>query len=306
MNASGPSPPPSDAQQPHAGIVRSGSEAPPHRAILGMRVDATTYTDAIQRIVAWAHGSECRTVGVATVNNVMEAYDDPSYRSVMNRCDLVTSDGQPLVWGLKLLGVKGATRVYGPELTPRLLAYAADEGLSIGFYGGSPEVIDALCAVTAERWPSLRIGYAYSPPFRPLDDVEDDEVVEAIVSSGIRVLFVGLGCPKQERWMDAHRDRLPIVQIGVGAAFDFLAGRKRQAPAMMQSAGLEWLFRLATEPRRLWKRYLHHNPRFVMMFGAQVLRARFGLIAATDDDEDADRIHDSYRVLPGASAGGER
>ena len=154
-----------------------------------MRVDAMTYTDAIHRILEWAHRNECRTVGVATVNNVMEAYDDPTYRAVMNRCDLVTSDGQPLVWGLKLLGLQGATRVYGPELTPRLLTCAADESLSVGFYGGSPAVIDALREVTAQRWPSLRVDYAFSPPFRPLTDVEDDEIVEAILSSGIRVLL---------------------------------------------------------------------------------------------------------------------
>jgi N-acetylglucosaminyldiphosphoundecaprenol N-acetyl-beta-D-mannosaminyltransferase len=188
----------------------------------------------------------------------------------------VTPDGMPLVWGLRLLSVPHATRVYGPELTPRLLARAAAEGVPVGFYGGSPEVIDALRTVAARRWPSLRVAYAYAPPFRELDDAEDDEIVRSIVDSGARILFVGLGCPKQERWMRAHQARLPLVQIGVGAAFDFLAGTKRQAPALLQRAGLEWAFRLATEPRRLWKRYLRHNPRFVMAFGAQVVRARFG------------------------------
>lgn len=247
-----------------------------HREILGMRVDATTYPDAIDRVLRWAEAGGARTVGVATVNNVMESHDDPSFRDVMNDCDLVTPDGVPLVWALKLLGVGDATRVYGPELTPRLLARAARDAVPVGFYGGSPEVIDALRDVAAERWPELRIAYAYSPPFRRLDDGEDDEIVKAILASGARILFVGLGCPKQERWMRAHRDRLPIVQLGVGAAFDFLAGTKRQAPAIMQRAGLEWLFRLATEPRRLWKRYLRHNPRFVALFGAQAVRARRG------------------------------
>ncbi len=252
----------------------SGNEGLPHRSILGMRVDALTYPDALERVVRWARAGEARTVGVATVNNVMEAYDHPPFRDVMNRCDLVTPDGTPLVWGLRLLGVPDATRVYGPELTPRLLARAAEAGLPVGFYGGSPEVIEALRAVAADRWPALKIAYAYSPPFRTLDDREDEEIVGAIVASGVRILFVGLGCPKQERWMDDHRDRLPLVQLGVGAAFDFLAGTKRQAPAILQRAGLEWLFRLATEPRRLWKRYLRHNPRFVALFGAQVVRAR--------------------------------
>jgi N-acetylglucosaminyldiphosphoundecaprenol N-acetyl-beta-D-mannosaminyltransferase len=247
-----------------------------HREILGMRVDATTYRDAVERILCWAYLDGSRAVGVATVNNVMESHDDPSFRDVMNECDLVTSDGVPLVWALRLLGVGDATRVYGPELTPRILARAERDAVPVGFYGGSPEVIDALRDVAVKRWPDLRITYAYSPPFRELREDEDDEIVGSILASGARLLFVGLGCPKQERWMQAHRDRLPIVQLGVGAAFDFLAGTKRQAPVIMQRAGLEWLFRLATEPRRLWKRYLRHNPRFVVLFGAQVLRACFG------------------------------
>ena len=251
-----------------------GNEGLAHRAILGMRVDALTYPEAIERVVRWARAGEGRTVGVATVNNVMEGYDHPPFRDVMNGCDLVTPDGTPLVWGLRLLGVSDATRVYGPELTPRLLARAAEVGVPVGFYGGSPEVVEALRVVAADRWPALTIAYAYSPPFRTLDDREDDEIVRAIVDSGARILFVGLGCPKQERWMSEHRDRLPLVQLGVGAAFDFLAGTKRQAPAVLQRAGLEWLFRLVTEPRRLWKRYLRHNPRFVALFGAQVIRDR--------------------------------
>ena len=253
-----------------------GNEGLDHRSILGMRVDATSYDDAIDRILGWARRGEHRTVGVATVNNVMESHDDPSFREVMNACDLVTPDGMPLVWGLRMLSVPQATRVYGPELTPRLLERAAAVGVPVGFYGGSQQVIGALLEVVAERWPALEVAYAFSPPFRALDREEDDEVVRSIVESGARVLFVGLGCPKQERWMHEHRDRLPLVQIGVGAAFDFLAGTKRQAPALLQRAGLEWVFRLATEPRRLWKRYLRHNPRFVMSFGAQVVRARFG------------------------------
>ena len=178
--------------------------------------------------------------------------------------------------GSEAARVRNATRVYGPGLTPRLLARAADEGVPVGFYGGSPEVIEALRAVASQRWPELQIAYAVSPPFRPLEQAEDEEIVRTIVASGARLLFVGLGCPKQERWMHEHRDRLPLVQLGVGAAFDFLAGTKRQAPAILQRAGLEWLFRLATEPRRLWRRYLRHNPRFVVLFGAQVVRARLG------------------------------
>jgi N-acetylglucosaminyldiphosphoundecaprenol N-acetyl-beta-D-mannosaminyltransferase len=247
----------------------------PARSMLGMRVDAPRgYADAVARILTWADEGGPRTVGVATVNNVMESHDDPSFREVMNGCDLVTPDGMPLVWGLSLLGVHGATRVCGPELTPRLLAAAASRGVPVGFYGGDQATLDALRRVAASRWPSLDVAYALSPPFRALTPDEDAEVVREMLASGARIVFVGLGCPKQERWMHDHRDSLPIVTIGVGAAFDFLAGSKRQAPRVLQRVGLEWAFRLVSEPRRLWRRYLRQNPRFVALFAAQLVRGR--------------------------------
>lgn len=247
-----------------------------HRAILGMRVDATSYEDATARVLRWATRGESRTVAVATVNNVMEAHDDPAFADVMADADLVTPDGMPLVWGLKLLGVRDATRVYGPELTPTVLASAAREGIAVGFYGSTDEVLDRLVAHVEVAYPTLEVTFRLSPPFGELSPEEDRRIVEEIERSGCRILFVGLGCPKQERWIAAHRGRVPAVMLGVGAAFDFLAGTKRKAPAFLQRLGLEWLFRLVTEPRRLWRRYLRHNPRFVVLFGAQVLRARVG------------------------------
>jgi N-acetylglucosaminyldiphosphoundecaprenol N-acetyl-beta-D-mannosaminyltransferase len=254
----------------------------PSRSLLGMRVDATSYRDAAERTIVWASEGASKAIAVATVNNVMEAYDDPSFRDVMNRADLVTPDGMPLVWGLRMLGIRSATRVYGPELTPVILAEAERAAIPVGFYGGSPEVVDRLVATVGERYPALDVVYAVSPPFREATDDEDQRTVDAIDASGCRVLFVGLGCPKQERWMMAHRDRIDAVMVGVGAAFDFLAGTKKQAPAVLQRWGLEWAFRLATEPRRLWRRYLRHNPRFVALFGAQVIRTRIGLIDTKD------------------------
>jgi N-acetylglucosaminyldiphosphoundecaprenol N-acetyl-beta-D-mannosaminyltransferase len=246
------------------------------RFVLGMRVDATTYDDAAWRIVGWAKGGESRYVCVATVNNVMEAHDDGRYLRVMNEADLVTPDGMPLVWGLRRMGIPQATRVYGPDLTPVVLDMAEAEGVPVGFYGGSPRVLDALLATVAGRWPDLRVAHASSPPFRDLSAEEDEEITLSIVASGVRILFVGLGCPKQEQWMADHRDRLPAVMVGVGAAFDFLAGTKRQAPRLLQRAGLEWAFRLAMEPRRLWRRYLRHNPRFALLFGRQLVGASLG------------------------------
>jgi N-acetylglucosaminyldiphosphoundecaprenol N-acetyl-beta-D-mannosaminyltransferase len=181
----------------------------------------------------------------------------------------------PLVWGLRLLGVRGATRVYGPDLTPVVCERAAENGVPVGFYGGAdPTLVDDLTANLARRCLGLKVAYAWSPPFRPLTPEEDARVVDDIVRSGVRILFVGLSTPKQERWMAEHRDRLPAVMLGVGAAFDFLAGRKRQAPRLVQRFGFEWLYRLVHEPRRLWRRYLQRNPRFVALFAAQVVMRR--------------------------------
>jgi N-acetylglucosaminyldiphosphoundecaprenol N-acetyl-beta-D-mannosaminyltransferase len=243
------------------------------RSILGMRVDATSYADASRRIMRWAAIGESRYVCVAAVNNVMHAYDDPAFGDVMNDADLVTPDGMPLVWGLRRLGIPSATRVYGPDLMPRLLTEAQARGIPVGFLGGSARVLDALLAAVGSRWPDLSVEYAWSPPFTALDAEEDVAVVDAINDSGARILFVGLGCPKQETWMAAHRDAVRAVMVGVGAAFDFLAGEKRQAPASLRRLGLEWLFRLVTEPRRLARRYVRQNPRFALLFAAQLAGA---------------------------------
>jgi N-acetylglucosaminyldiphosphoundecaprenol N-acetyl-beta-D-mannosaminyltransferase len=247
------------------------------RRILGMRVDATSYAHASHEILRWARQGESRYVCVATVNNVIEAYDDPDYQAAIEAADLVTPDGMPLVWGLRLLGVAGATRVYGPDLTPVVCRLATEQGVPVGFYGGAEDVLGALTARLERRFPGLQVVYRSSPPFRPLTPEEERQTVEGLHRSGARILFVGLGAPKQERWMARHKGQVDAVMLGVGAAFDFLAGRKRQAPAAVQRLGLEWLFRLAHEPRRLWRRYLYRNPRFVALFAAQLLRERRSL-----------------------------
>jgi N-acetylglucosaminyldiphosphoundecaprenol N-acetyl-beta-D-mannosaminyltransferase len=243
--------------------------------ILGMRLDATSYPDAAERILGWARAGESRYVCAASVNNVMEAHDSRDFLCIMNEADLVTPDGMPLVWGLRLLGARQATRVYGPDLTPVVLGAAERAGVPVGFYGASPGTLERLFTVVRRRYPALEIAYAFAPPFRPLAPAEDAAVTGRIRSSGARILFVGLSTPKQERWMAAHRGRIPAVMLGVGAAFDFLAGAKRQAPRWMQNHGLEWLFRLGTEPRRLGRRYLKHNPRFAALFALQLLEQRF-------------------------------
>jgi N-acetylglucosaminyldiphosphoundecaprenol N-acetyl-beta-D-mannosaminyltransferase len=201
----------------------------------------------------------------------MEAYDSDEFRRVMNNADLVTPDGVPLVWSLRCLGFPQAVRVYGPDLTLRLLAMAESCGLAVGFYGGDSRTLDRLCHAISRRFPALRVAYSCSPPFRQLALEEDQDAVDEINASKARILFIGLGSPKQDYWMAAHKGQIHAVMIGVGAAFDFLAGTKRQAPRWMMKIGMEWLFRFANEPRRLWKRYLKHNPRFVILFALQVL-----------------------------------
>jgi len=239
--------------------------------ILGMRVDVTDYAAAAEKISGWARAGEGRYVCVANVHMVMEAYDSAEFRAVVNEADLVVPDGMPLVWCMRLKGVEGQGRVYGPQLTLRVLDRAASEGIAVGLLGGEVEVLEALKARLMERFQGLKVVFTHSPPFRPLSAEEEKCIVEGVRSSGARLLFIGLGCPRQERWMAEHLGRVPAVMLGVGAAFDFLAGHKRQAPRWMQGAGLEWLFRLIQEPRRLWRRYLVQNPRFIALNAAEWL-----------------------------------
>ena len=240
------------------------------RHILGQRVDYTTYERAAAQVLGMARNGQGGYVCISTVHMVMEGHDDQEFRQMVNAAELVTPDGMPLVWGLKLLGIKEATRVYGPKLTPEVCREATKQGVPVGFYGGTEKVLARMKANLLSDYPALNIAYIYSPPFRPLTEQEDTRIVQDIIASGPKVLFVGLGCPKQEWWMAAHKDRLPIPMLGVGAAFDFIAGIKPQAPGWMQRLGLEWLFRLISEPRRLWRRYLYHNPRFLFKFALQL------------------------------------
>jgi N-acetylglucosaminyldiphosphoundecaprenol N-acetyl-beta-D-mannosaminyltransferase len=244
------------------------------RRVLGMRVDATSYEDASRRVVRWACEGRSGYVCVATVHMTMEAFDSAAFRQVVNGADLVTPDGRPLVWALRSLGVRGASQVRGTDLTTHVVERAARENVPIGLFGGTPELLEVLVRVLRKRYPGVRVVCQIAPPFRPLRPEEDEAVTREIVASGARILFVGIGCPKQERWMVAHKGRIPAVMLGVGAAFDFHTGRVRQAPHWMQVAGLEWVFRLLMDPRRLWRRYAKNNPRFVALFLMQLLGLR--------------------------------
>jgi len=245
-----------------------------YQYILGMRVDGTSYKDTTKRVMDWATSGDFRSVCIANVHMAMEAYDSQDFRNIVNRADVITPDGMPLVLLLRILGLKNQPRVYGPTLMKHICEASVRIGASVGFYGSTPETLKALVKNLTNSIPNLDVGYNYSPPFRPLTSEEDETIVREINVSKIKILFVGLGCPKQERWMAAHRDRVKTVMVGVGAGFDFYAGTVKQAPQWMMLAGLEWLFRLCMEPKRLWRRYLYNNPRFLGLAALQLLKLR--------------------------------
>jgi N-acetylglucosaminyldiphosphoundecaprenol N-acetyl-beta-D-mannosaminyltransferase len=225
---------------------------------------------AVETIEEWIQAGKRHYVCVTGVHGVMESQRDEELRRIHSHAGLVTPDGVPLLWLGRLRGFADMDRVYGPDLMLRLCDRSPFRGYRHYLYGGGEGVPERLGARLSKRFPGLDIVGSYSPPFRPLTPEEDDEVVRRLNAARPDIIWVGLGTPKQERWMEAHRSRLRApVLIGVGAAFDFHSGLKRQAPRWMQRGGLEWLFRLASEPRRLWRRYLVNNTWFIALVLAQ-------------------------------------
>jgi N-acetylglucosaminyldiphosphoundecaprenol N-acetyl-beta-D-mannosaminyltransferase len=257
---------------------RAGStqhREPPRLDVLGTGISAIDLATAVQIIEGWIERGERQYVCVANVHSVMEAYRDESLRRVMNESGLTTPDGMPLVWLLTHAGHQPVSRVYGPDLLLEVCRRSAATGHRHFFLGGAEGVADTMVARLRERFPGLDVAGTLSPPFRPLTPAEDEELVQTLNDAAPDVVWVGLGAPKQEHWMAAHRDRLTAsVLIGVGAAFDFHAGAVRQAPVALQRAGLEWAYRLCREPGRLWHRYLVYNPWFVVLVTRRQLRAR--------------------------------
>jgi N-acetylglucosaminyldiphosphoundecaprenol N-acetyl-beta-D-mannosaminyltransferase len=238
--------------------------------VLGVEVSRTSYAEMVALCGEWVRERRARRDGrsryvcVASVHGVMEAEEDANVARILNEADAVTPDGMPLVWALRSFGAKEQQRVYGPTLMLELCRAAAERGDRIFLYGGRPETLPALIEKLRAKFPGIVIAGAYSPPFRALTADEELEVQQRIRESDPDLLFVGISTPKQERWMHAHRETAAgAVLLGVGAAFDFHAGRTRQAPAWMQKRGLEWLFRLLMEPARLWRRYLLVTPKFL-------------------------------------------
>ena len=243
--------------------------------ILGVGVSAINLSQATALILEAVRQKRRGYVAVTGVHGVSEAQSDPEFRRILNAAFLNTPDGMPMSWVGRLQGFQDMGRVYGPDLMLSLCEATQDGSVRHFFYGGAPGVADDLSAALSLRFPGIAVCGTYTPPFRPLNSEEETELFRRLEEVQPDICWVGLSTPKQERWMYAHRGRVDAVMLGVGAAFDFLAGSKPQAPRWMQNSGLEWLFRLATEPRRLWRRYLGQNPRFAVLALAQVLRERF-------------------------------
>jgi len=247
--------------------------------LLGIRLDALNISAAVSRIEGWlAPGSKKKTsyVCISNVNNVVEAQKNPLFKRIQNEADLSVCDGMPLVWSARLRGLKLNERVYGLALMQQMLRGGEEKGYRNYFYGSTEEVLKAMVSKIRSQYPKLEICGFYSPAFRPLTEAEKESIVKDINNSGADIVWVGLGCPKQEIWMYEFKDRLSCpVLIGVGAAFDFFAGTKKQAPVFIQKSGFEWLFRLCSEPKRLWRRYLINNSIFIILLLKELICSVF-------------------------------
>jgi N-acetylglucosaminyldiphosphoundecaprenol N-acetyl-beta-D-mannosaminyltransferase len=248
----------------------------PQVDVLGVHVNASSFADALDTFTEWIESGRREYVTFTGVHGVMESQRDPELVAIHNAAGFVSCDGMPLVWSCRAAGLRGAERVYGPDVMLAMSEIAAQRGFRVFLYGGKPGTPELLGSRLQERFPGLQLVGMLSPPFRALTDDEIEIENEIINEARPDVVWVGLSTPKQERWMAERRPALdaPLL-FGVGAAFDFHAGLVRQAPSVMQRAGLEWLFRLGCEQRRLWRRYCRNNPAFVV----RIARTRPALVA---------------------------
>jgi N-acetylglucosaminyldiphosphoundecaprenol N-acetyl-beta-D-mannosaminyltransferase len=249
-------------------------------AVLEAFIDALTWDEAIGQITHWGRAHESRYVCICNVHSVVTTTNDVEFKIAVNNADMATPDGAPIAWALRRLGHPGQERINGPDLMMKYLAQAERLDQSVYFYGSTDTTLARLRVALNGRFPGLRIAGCHAPPFRPLSREEDEADVRMINDSGANVVFVGLGCPKQEKWMAEHRGRIRAVMIGVGAAFDYHAGVIKRAPLWWQRNGLEWLYRLGSEPRRLFRRYMVTNTLFVVGLLRQFLSSKLSVSEA--------------------------
>lgn len=240
--------------------------------VIGAKIDAVYWGGAVATLLRWASARESRYVCACNVHSVVTAQRDGRLAASVRGADMVVPDGAPVAWLMRKSGVDAQQRVSGPDLMWRYFAAAAVYGESIFLLGGTADTLARLKARIEATFPGLRVIGTHSPPYRTLSVEEDSALVQLLNDSGATTIWVALGCPKQEIWMAEHRDRVRSVMIGVGAAFGFHAGTVRRAPAWMQRLSLEWLHRLLSEPRRLWRRYLTTNTLFIVAAARQLMR----------------------------------
>jgi N-acetylglucosaminyldiphosphoundecaprenol N-acetyl-beta-D-mannosaminyltransferase len=244
------------------------------QSVLGTWIDALAWDDAVRQIVAWGAARESRYICICNVHSVVTATRDPEFKRAVNNADMATSDGAPIAWALRKLGFPAQQRINGPDLMWRYLREAEEAGQTVYFYGSTRDTLVKLRSTIAREFPGLKVAGTCSPPFRELSALEDEDEIEKINRSGANVVFVGLGCPKQEKWMAAHRGRINALMIGVGAAFDYHSGTVKRAPLWWQHNGLEWLYRLVSDPKRLMKRYMVTNTLFILGFSRQLIEKK--------------------------------
>lgn len=243
----------------------------PRRRVITVDITLGSFTEHVEAIASWAGSHRSSYVCCVNAHMTMEARD-PAFAQVVNGADMATADGMPVVRALSILHKVEQERVAGNDLLPALFAAAEDRGLSVYLYGGSQDTLVAMVARAAKEHPGLRIAGTWSPPFSPLEEMDLDAEAARINASGAHIVMVSLGCPKQERWMAALKGRVNAVMVGLGGAFLLYAGVDTRAPKWMRDASLEWLYRLALEPRRLWKRYLVTNSLFLFHFMGEVIK----------------------------------
>jgi N-acetylglucosaminyldiphosphoundecaprenol N-acetyl-beta-D-mannosaminyltransferase len=250
----------------------------PNVAVVESPVTALPFASQIQVMLSWAKERTSKFVCVANTHMIVEAHQSPQFKNVLHLADLVTPDGMPLVWMMKLLGIHNQDRVAGMDIFQALCTEASSQNLSVFFVGSQDSILNKIKMRLAEEFPNLRIAGMQSLPFRPLTREDNEAILQQIKMSGASLVFVSLGCPKQELWMAQHRGRLPAVMIGLGGVFPVYAGIQKRAPQWARDSGLEWLYRLSQEPKRLWKRYGSTIPVFVFLAALQLFQHEDSMI----------------------------
>ena len=245
--------------------MKMSHSTPTYCEILKTNINVTNMTDTLRYLTDNLEELRGKYICVSNVHTTVMSYEDEAYRNIQNSAAMVLPDGKPLSVVSRMRGFKEAQKVSGPDLMPEMFRLSEEKGYTHYFYGSTDETLDKLKEALLVKYPKLKIVGMYSPPFRPLTKEEDGEIIRQINDTSPDFIWIGLGAPKQEQWMYAHRDKLCGVMLGVGAGFDFHAGTVKRAPIWMQKCGLEWLYRLTQDPKRLFKRYVVTNTKFLWL-----------------------------------------